>query len=1168
MDIAVSEYMKRRAERLAARGIESGVTGIRPKINSNWDRPLEVTSYQKKRNKRLEQKGLEPFRLDAPDDENNNNNNNGGGGDGGGHGNTRLPFGLCKRYGIAIEAGWGPREAWDALAGKGITPDGAYARLKKGEDPGAPSVEIPEPKKSKNVSIGDDRFKITGAEKYGPEVSTDKPWVLKGIKDGDTYGEDFVKDFASKREMLKFLKEQGVESFTDPETGEELNPKEMEIPEPVTKFAAARYGGAEYDKIKGYYASWSSRGMNPWRLEATRIEGSGDGSYSPSVYRKNFWTKTDMMMWLKEQGVEEFRDMETGQMVNPQEMEFPEKLFDDGGRGYDEMSIGLRGGRYALVGRDFAGKKRTIRDFESLAQAEEWFSSRGGDVSKLKMSPSLRKREKERVGWLTSDKKEYLTADDGKKYGDLLLAIGDGWPVRYYLTGESEGGEKETWTFKTKAEAMKFMKEQGVEKVRTGKDGKEIKNPMEFEAPPTVAKIDDREYQKIAVVVPPYGEPVLYGVDLDGGKHKIKAKSSFETYDEFYEKIVRDYGLSDEQISTSAEDKEKIEKIREADAEKARRKKEFEEKAIAFGPRKYLDPEVKVDDDGDFRLMGYDSYGEEVNISGYGDMYDMVKWCERSGRNPEEFMKDPRVKSEYEKYKEARDNFEAKAVEIGGEKYADVGIIYDGKMFKVRGFDERGRTKEPARVFTLKDLEDTLSTTGMSIDSFPMDDSAKEQIRKARKARELISTGDYYSMGGKDTAYTDLRIEKDKDGSDWHIYGKDGDGKEVRVKTLDSWDDAVSEMSVQGVKNYKIMDGDTELGMPKDGIHKVILMKKPGGGYAIYADTDSGTHQVVHEANDETEARNWLREKNVPTGGIKTRGMNPNDDVERHHTEKTLNNFDTYRMEKIEGSFVDDMSEDEKKDTVDMLTEMFNQGQYRVFRSPKSMFGILTDRYKSQPEVGRGGAAAAHDPEGRRRASKKFFGHSGVENNEYEKCGYLGLPDSDDDWSNDARAYGGSNPVMYTFKKDRMNDRVTYTYGDSLNTRYSLTRAGYGGPKPTIEGVTALYDKKPLKRAVDAYKAYKRGEISYKDFFNKASSEGNNEYIELQYHGDVTPEDIESVAFRNKEGMGKAFEGMSEEKRKKVFESLKKNNIKITYREEGKPVDAWEELRKRYGADI
>ena len=100
------------------------------------------------------------------------------------------------------------------------------------------------------------------------------------------------------------------------------------------------------------------------------------------------------------------------------------------------------------------------------------------------------------------------------------------------------------------------------------------------------------------------------------------------------------------------------------------------------------------------------------------------------------------------------------------------------------------------------------------------------------------------------------------------------------------------------------------------------------------------------------------------------------------------------------------------------------------------MFGILTDRYKSQPEVGRGGAAAAHDPEGRRRASKKFFGHSGVENNEYEKCGYLGLPDSDDDWSNDARAYGGSNPVMYTFKKDRMNDRVTYTYGDSLNTRY------------------------------------------------------------------------------------------------------------------------------------
>ena len=46
------------------------------------------------------------------------------------HGNTRLPFGLCKRYGIAIGDDWTPRDAWNALAGRGITPQKIYDQLK------------------------------------------------------------------------------------------------------------------------------------------------------------------------------------------------------------------------------------------------------------------------------------------------------------------------------------------------------------------------------------------------------------------------------------------------------------------------------------------------------------------------------------------------------------------------------------------------------------------------------------------------------------------------------------------------------------------------------------------------------------------------------------------------------------------------------------------------------------------------------------------------------------------------------------------------------------------------------------------------------------------------------------------------------------------------------
>lgn len=47
------------------------------------------------------------------------------------HGNTRLPFGLCKRYNISLPEGATPRDAWNALEGKGITPRAVWKKLKK-----------------------------------------------------------------------------------------------------------------------------------------------------------------------------------------------------------------------------------------------------------------------------------------------------------------------------------------------------------------------------------------------------------------------------------------------------------------------------------------------------------------------------------------------------------------------------------------------------------------------------------------------------------------------------------------------------------------------------------------------------------------------------------------------------------------------------------------------------------------------------------------------------------------------------------------------------------------------------------------------------------------------------------------------------------------------------
>ncbi|MCD8201922.1 MAG: hypothetical protein LUD47_07650 [Clostridia bacterium] len=62
--------------------------------------------------------------LDAEDDEEREPKKNYGG-------NTRIPFGLCKRYGIDLPEGASPKDAWDALEGKGIKAQEVFRHLKE-----------------------------------------------------------------------------------------------------------------------------------------------------------------------------------------------------------------------------------------------------------------------------------------------------------------------------------------------------------------------------------------------------------------------------------------------------------------------------------------------------------------------------------------------------------------------------------------------------------------------------------------------------------------------------------------------------------------------------------------------------------------------------------------------------------------------------------------------------------------------------------------------------------------------------------------------------------------------------------------------------------------------------------------------------------------------------
>lgn len=172
-----------------------------------------VERYKQRRAERIAK------RFDEEAEENNNNNV----AKTGSHGNTRLPFGLCKRYGIDVQNGWTPSDAWNALAEKGVTPKEEYAKLGKKADGGS-------------IKIGGTTFSNLDMS-YNPflkryEISGDYEYDDKSAKKfGDR--SSISTRFSSKEQAIAFLRDNGVTRYKDADTGETINPQKVDLPRTV-----------------------------------------------------------------------------------------------------------------------------------------------------------------------------------------------------------------------------------------------------------------------------------------------------------------------------------------------------------------------------------------------------------------------------------------------------------------------------------------------------------------------------------------------------------------------------------------------------------------------------------------------------------------------------------------------------------------------------------------------------------------------------------------------------------------------------------------------------------------------------------------------------------------------------------------------------------------------
>jgi len=179
-----------------------------------------VLKYREKRIKRLEKRfGTYhgSFRLDADEEESNNGNNNGNSF----HGNTRIPFGLCQREGIQIEKDWTPKDAWDALAGKGYSAGEVYTELKKTGKVAPRKPKAPEKTPAELKKLHKDFTTAKKELKKREKLEKEKSTVQEGIKACENRAGWYDHDAKRAREKVawfieKYGSEEAIPSVKDP----------------------------------------------------------------------------------------------------------------------------------------------------------------------------------------------------------------------------------------------------------------------------------------------------------------------------------------------------------------------------------------------------------------------------------------------------------------------------------------------------------------------------------------------------------------------------------------------------------------------------------------------------------------------------------------------------------------------------------------------------------------------------------------------------------------------------------------------------------------------------------------------------------------------------------------------------------------------------------------
>lgn len=194
---------------------------------------------------------------------------------------------------------------------------------------------------------------------------------------------------------------------------------------------------------------------------------------------------------------------------------------------------------------------------------------------------------------------------------------------------------------------------------------------------------------------------------------------------------------------------------------------------------------------------------------------------------------------------------------------------------------------------------------------------------------------------------------------------------------------------------------------------------------------------------------------------------------------------------------------------------LFEDNEFCINFDAKNIESILKKGFLNQlqtakdPEI-KSKTHGSYAPDDRKKASQNMFGTPyKTRAADYEKYGYLGNPLRPSTEAMNFAGWYGKTTVL--LKKDRVKNRVTYSYGDSLGKGiYAEAVPGKDGDEPSWEGAGwsgLSYTGKPstMMRAVMDAPGKKSG---LEDIVDTG-------YLELQYHGELTMSDVDTIVFRS-----------------------------------------------------